>query len=185
MTDSVMSNPPTVGEGPEALGSSAKTPIPTETVTLLPCPFCGGPGEPVKQRWSRRDYHGVRCDGDCGTFFDCRAEDSEDAAEAWNTPAMIAATQQPVSEGVGWRPIETHDGLDGDVDVWLAPLDEEGNALTPCRQPNAWFEVDGWWCWPSGAVGPVRINHRITHWMPKPAPPAPNPIGEEKPEGES
>lgn len=83
----------------------------------------------------------------------------------------IAAILALAAPADGWQGIESAPDDGESVDVWLAPLDDGGNALTPCRQPNAWFECGGWWCWPSGSVGPVRINHRITHWMPLPAAP--------------
>lgn len=57
----------------------------TKPSTMKPCPFCGGPGKHTYQRWARRDFHGVHCDGDCGTFFDCRAPTEGEAIEAWNT----------------------------------------------------------------------------------------------------
>jgi hypothetical protein len=56
---------------------------------LLPCPFCGGAGVPVKQRWSQRDFYGVKCGGDCATFFDCRSSTAEDATISWNTRANL------------------------------------------------------------------------------------------------
>ena len=58
---------------------------------LKPCPFCGGQGKPVRQHWADRDFHGVRCDGECGTFFDCRAPDSDEAARVWNTRFEMSA----------------------------------------------------------------------------------------------
>lgn len=52
--------------------------------TMKPCPFCGGPGAHVHQRWANRDFHGVICEGDCGTFFDCREATEGRAVDAWN-----------------------------------------------------------------------------------------------------
>lgn len=56
-----------------------------ERIELKPCPFCGGTAKPIHQRWSNRDFYGVSCDGDCGIFFDCRADRADKAAQEWNT----------------------------------------------------------------------------------------------------
>lgn len=48
------------------------------------CPFCGGAGESVHQHWASRDFFGVQCQGECGTFFDCRAKSMEEARQQWN-----------------------------------------------------------------------------------------------------
>lgn len=61
---------------------------------LLPCPFCGGSGKAVCQRWSGYDHWGVSCQGECGTFFDCRESSEGSAVTAWNrrapAPALLA-----------------------------------------------------------------------------------------------
>lgn len=66
---------------------------------LLPCPFCGGKAKPINERWSARPYHGVQCEGDCVTFFDCREDSPENAAAAWNT--RVVSPGLPVGEGQG------------------------------------------------------------------------------------
>ena len=55
---------------------------------LYPCPFCGGPGIISKSAGSA-PYYGVCCDGDCLTFFDCRAETEAYAIERWNTRHVL------------------------------------------------------------------------------------------------
>ena len=56
---------------------------------LKPCPFCGGEAKAtekrfgVPRRWQM--LWGVYCDGDCGTFFDCREPSKSSAVTAWNT----------------------------------------------------------------------------------------------------
>ncbi len=83
----------------------------------------------------------------------------------WRDRALAAeADAARVREVLEWKLIETAP-LDAErVDVWLAPLDDDGNELTPCRCPDAWYEAGGWWAYGVGAPGPVRILHRITHW---------------------
>lgn len=69
---------------------------------IRPCPFCGGPGI-ISKSAGRAPYYGVCCDGDCLTFFDCRAETEAYAIEQWNkrpTPHMAV----PPPEGID--PIE-------------------------------------------------------------------------------
>lgn len=73
---------------------------------ISPCPFCGGAGKPVHQRWSGRDFHGISCDGDCLTFFDCRAASEAEAIAAWNTRALVSPPPgrggDAVSEPAPW-----------------------------------------------------------------------------------
>lgn len=71
------------------------------SVELLACPFCGGGGKSVVQKWSGREYHGVSCDGDCLTFFDCRAATDAEAIAAWNT----RAAPRPIGEAVAWTSV--------------------------------------------------------------------------------
>ena len=64
-----------------------------------------------------------------------------------------------------WLPIESApDGLP--IDIWLAP-----KGCVPCRVPNAHRDETGRWYDGRG----VRIWGRITHWMPLPPPPEPQP----------
>lgn len=83
--------------------------------------------------------------------------------------ALASAPVSPMGSG-GWQTIDSAptDGME--VDVWLAPLSETGDALIPCRVPDAFYE-DGAWYWRGSGDKPIRIWHRITHWKPKPAPP--------------
>lgn len=58
---------------------------------LKPCPFCGGEAKTTEKRFGVpkkwRILWGVYCDGDCGTFFDCREPSESKAIAAWNTRA--------------------------------------------------------------------------------------------------
>lgn len=74
----------------------------TETVELKSCPFCGGEAKTteskfgIPKKW--RFLWGVYCDGDCGTFFDCREPSETKAITAWNTRAQSAQLQEALAE---------------------------------------------------------------------------------------
>jgi len=59
---------------------------------LLPCPFCGGSGETVHDRWSSRDFWGAACQGKCSVFLDSRCGTEAQAVAAWNrrAPATVS-----------------------------------------------------------------------------------------------
>lgn len=144
------SNPPTVGEGPEALGSSAKTPIPGEradglvvanltpgqTLHELRRRFFNGGGWEDYPEWSDYDDEGhqlwERLAQEAG------ASDSPD-------PAMIAATQQPAGEGVPWlqmiyelrHPERERVGWQDNADLMRSAADEIERlaALSATQQP--------------------------------------------------
>ena len=65
-----------------------------------------------------------------------------------------------------WQPIDSAPRDGSTIDLWLAPLGPNNQALTSCRVPDC-FWADGRWCTVQG----LRIWDRVTHWMPLPPPP--------------
>lgn len=119
---------PTVGEGLEALGAlRPSASVPTEPVTLLPCPFCGaqdrsvtgaaGHSPAVVHRNNRPEgyvpYWAVECDG-CGS--EGPAEDDADRAiTAWNRRAKSEDTHR-AADGLVVVPNRT------EVQRWMYPV---------------------------------------------------------------
>lgn len=55
---------------------------------LRPCPFCGDKAKIIFDKYGRLGIlFNVMCDGECGTFFDCREKTEDEAIKAWNTRA--------------------------------------------------------------------------------------------------
>lgn len=92
---------------------------------------------------------------------------SRDELDALSAPSP----DNPAGSGA-WRPIETAPKDGTEVDLWLAPLSEDGYPLTPCRLPNAHFHCGEWLFWGGDPeIGWLSVDHRVTHWMPVPSPP--------------
>ena len=70
---------------------------------------------------------------------------------------------------MAWEPIETAPKDGSYVDLWCAPLTEAGVALLPCRITNCyWVEDYAAWYTSSLRGEPIRVWHRVTHWMTPP-----------------
>jgi len=71
-----------------------------------------------------------------------------------------------------WQPIKTAPKDGSYVDLWCAPLSYTEIALTPCRVPNCYWVPDySAWYWSPSRGEPIRVWHRVTHWMLPPEPP--------------
>lgn len=101
---------------------------------LKNCPFCGGIGQHIHQRWLNRNYYGVQCDGDCVTFFDCRAKDEIQAAKEWNSRVGDIDAKQPTDNGAEVSP---ECGRCGDS---MVPTTYEGKIIS-------WYCGDCWGDW--------------------------------------
>ncbi|TGU44626.1 hypothetical protein EN788_22175 [Mesorhizobium sp. M2D.F.Ca.ET.145.01.1.1] len=82
----------------------------------------------------------------------------------------------------GWQPIETAPKDGTEIDVWAVTTDEWGRPVNASRYPDAsWREGDegtGWHAlhdvWDHFLIDDSWSGGKtiVTHWMPKPAPPA-------------
>ncbi|MGR3476653.1 MAG: Lar family restriction alleviation protein [Sulfitobacter sp.] len=95
-------------------------------INLKPCPFCGGDAD-ISHDHTVEENHACGC-RICGIWFD--TFNSDEAAEAWNTRAAIAAmtpTPQRCAE------CDCENG--GDECTWIAPAK---SAMTPQEAAPDW-----------------------------------------------
>lgn len=80
------------------------------------------------------------------------------------------APEASFAVGSGWLPIETAP-KGATVDLWTEPYGRVTDAKWDAAR-GCWADwgIDGF-----GSPGHRRVEGRITHWMPLPAPPAPEP----------
>lgn len=101
------------------------------TITLLPCPFCGGEAVSVIGMREHKDF-GVRCGvAKCYASIGCHGETQKQAAEKWNTRTASLAAQDGLVEA-----LELAFDFAVKVDALLTPLKSEWQDV------NMWTEYD-------------------------------------------
>ncbi len=93
--------------------------------------------------------------------------------------AMLAAAPKATEHTVvpkddGWQPIDAAPKDGTQIDLWCQPQRGQLTSGSYGRVPDCWFYAEKWWRLDlyEGDDQCRREVHNVTHWMPRPSPPA-------------